>query len=86
VGTGLGAFFQHHHRDLFAMFSRELFQTDGSGQTRRAAADHDHVVFHRFSRAILGQDFIVCHGVSRLIMVGAIDPVNRYRILTEKPF
>ena len=46
VRARLGAFFQHHHRDVLGFFCGELFQADGGGQASRAAADHDHVVFH----------------------------------------
>jgi hypothetical protein len=60
VRAGLGALLQHHHRDLLAC-ARELLQADRGRQAGRAAADHDHVVFHGFARAELGQDFFVRH-------------------------
>ena len=67
VGTGLGAFFKHHHRDVAAFLGSELFQADGGGQAGGAAADHDHVVVHGFAGAVLGQDVLGGHGVSRFI-------------------
>ena len=36
--AGLGTFFQHHNRNIFALFSRELLESDGGGQTAGAAA------------------------------------------------
>jgi len=68
VRAGLAAFFQHDHRNIFALFGCQLFQADGGGQAARATADDDHVVFHGFARAELGEDFLVGHGrVSVLI-------------------
>ena len=55
MGARLRAFFQYHHRHILAFFGGQLLETDGCGQTTGAAADHDHVVFHRFTGAELGQ-------------------------------
>ena len=57
VGARLGAFLQHHHRNVFAFFGGQLLETDGSGQATWAATDDDDVVVHRFTRAELGQNF-----------------------------
>ena len=59
--TRLGAFFQYNHRHFFALLSRQLLDSYGGGQASRAAADHDHVVFHRFAGAELGQDVLRAH-------------------------
>ncbi len=68
VGAGLGTLFQHHDRDVGALFGGQLFDANGSGQAGGATAYHDHVVFHRFTGAELGKNFLVGHGVSRSIM------------------
>jgi hypothetical protein len=66
VRAGLAAFFQHHHRDVLAFFGGQLFQANCSGQAARAAADHDHVVFHGFAGTISAQNFFGAH--ERLLM------------------
>ncbi len=68
VRAGLGALLEHHDRNLLALLLRQLLQVDGGGQPRGAAADHHHVVFHRFARAVLGQDFFLGHGVSSIMV------------------
>ena len=57
----LRAFFQHHHRDVLAFFSRQLFDANRAGQAGRAAADDHHVVFHGFARPKLGKYVLGCH-------------------------
>ena len=64
VRAGLGAFFEHHHRHILALFGGQLLEPDGGGQAGGAASHHDHVVFHGFAGAVLGEDFLVCHSVS----------------------
>ena len=60
--AGLRALLEHHNRNVGALFKRQLFQPYRRGQTARATAYHDHVVFHRFTGAKLGQDFLIVHG------------------------
>ena len=68
MGARLGALFQHHHRNIRAFFSRLLLQPDGGRQPARAATHHDNVVFHGFTGAVLGQNFLLVHrGVSLMI-------------------
>ena len=61
MGARLGAFFEHDDRQLGAFFSGELLQADGRREPAGAAAHHDHVVVHRFSGAVLGQDVCWSH-------------------------
>ena len=61
MGSGLRAFFQHDHGDILTFFGRQLLEANGSGQAAWASTDHDHVIFHGLSRAVLGQDLFVCH-------------------------
>ena len=60
--TGLRPFFQHHDRHVLAFFSGQLLDADRRGQPAGATTDHDHVVFHGFTGAELGQYFLVGHG------------------------
>jgi hypothetical protein len=53
VGARLRAFFEHDDRDLLALFGGKLFQADRGGQATGAGTDDQHVVFHRFARAVL---------------------------------
>ncbi|MNM57445.1 hypothetical protein D3C81_686440 [compost metagenome] len=59
--AGLGTLFQHAYVDVAAFLLRELLQADGRGQAGGAAADHDHVVFHGFTRAELLQELLLIH-------------------------
>ncbi len=43
------------------MLRGKLLEPDRGREAGRAAADHDHVVFHGFARAELGEDFVVGH-------------------------
>jgi hypothetical protein len=81
VRPRLGALLQHHDRNFGAFRCRQLLQANRGGQAAGTAADHDHVVFHCFARAELGQYFLVCHGMSRLNM-GGIVPHNRCMCLS----
>ena len=51
------------------MLGGQLLQADRRRQAGRAAADDDDVVFHRFARAVLGEDFFVGHGLIVVIMI-----------------
>ena len=62
VRAGLGALFEHHHRDFFLVLRGQLLQADRGGQAGGAAADHDHVVFHGFARAVLRENLFWGHG------------------------
>ena len=57
VRAGLRALLEHARPRLLALLGGELLQADRRGQAGRAAADDDDVVFHRFARAVLGEDF-----------------------------
>ena len=60
----LGAFFQHHHRDVLAFFSSQLLETNRRGQATGTAAHHHHVVVHGLAGTELGQDVLHVHGES----------------------
>ncbi len=66
VRAGLGALLEHHHRHVLPVRGGHLLEPDGRREPGRAAADHDHVVFHGLSRTVLGKDFVFRHGLSRL--------------------
>ena len=56
---------------LLAFFCRQLLQADRRGQTARAAADDDHVVFHGFAWAVgAGKISSFVMGVSIAWIVG----------------
>jgi hypothetical protein len=50
LGPDLGAHFEDADADYPAAGRRELLQPYRSGEAGRAAADDDHIVFHRFAR------------------------------------
>jgi len=56
VRTRLRPLLEHHHRDVLALFGSELADADRGGKTGRAATHHEHVVLHRFARAVLFED------------------------------
>lgn len=59
--SGLTALFQYDHRDVLTLFRSQLLQANGCGQAAGASTDDYDVVFHGLSRAVLRQDFFVCH-------------------------
>ncbi|MCY1510845.1 hypothetical protein D9M68_452340 [compost metagenome] len=61
VRAGLGTLLEHHDGDFLLLLGGELLEADRGREAGGAAADHDHVVFHGFARAELGEDFVVRH-------------------------
>ena len=53
MGADFRAFFQHANRDI----GGELFQADGGGEARRAGANDDDIIFHRFALNLLHRQF-----------------------------
>ena len=74
--------FQHDD----ACVGLQLLEPDGGGEPGRAGADDDHVVLHRFARAVLGQDvFGVMDGGSGCRCTG-LDSTNRTTVLFRAGF
>ncbi|WP_449406101.1 hypothetical protein [Massilia phosphatilytica] len=48
-----GSLFQHADRDIGSLAGGELLEPDRGGQPGRAAADDDHIVFHRLALPVL---------------------------------
>ena len=67
VGSELRAFFDHADIDVRI----DLLEADGGGEAAGATANHDHIVFHRFARAVFfhelllnGDEFGIVHALS----------------------
>jgi hypothetical protein len=63
VRAGLGALFEHHHRQI----GLDLLEPDRRAQPGRPGPDDDHVVFHGLARAMLGKDFVWAHRFDLLV-------------------
>jgi hypothetical protein len=50
MGADLGPLLDHADADLLIVLGRQLFEPDRRGETRRAAADDQHIEIHRFAR------------------------------------
>ena len=61
VRAGLGPLFEHDDRHLLALLCGELLDADRGGQAAGAGADDEHVVLHRFARAVFFEDGLGGH-------------------------
>ncbi len=55
MGAGLRALLDDDHRNFGTIIHRQLFETDGGGQTCRSGANNHHIVVHLVARWLIGQ-------------------------------